>query len=420
MIKSRYNLLVKKGKDYILHNMLNKTTAILDKKEYKQYIEFNNLDKTLFRDLKDSGFLVDENFNEFEEALKLNNLAKNSYESLNITLIPTFACNLNCGYCYQNGLENNVITEDNQLIFIEFIKTRLKKYNSKSFHLSWFGGEPLLVFKIIKSVNKQIKEFCSNNNVEFSSSIATNLTMLTDDKAKELQDLNIIRVETTLAGTSKCHNKLRPSKDKSLDSYLETIKGLTISTKYFITMLNINYCKENYHNILKLLKILKKINNKNLYINFNEIINYSQNRRKVKELKDNERTKLKLFIKSMNHGLQICDVTNFCKEHIFCPQWHVNSFAIDNNLNVYKCSDRFDEKTKIGIIKNNEIEFINQEMLDNSIPNKCLKCNYLPYCNGGCKIKHQTNESPCPNELSHLDNYLYMFVERQKYKDQGD
>jgi len=188
---SNYNIICKYGKDFIVHNMLNKSTIILNKKEMALYKSGNILNCDNASDLKDLGFIVNDEFDELKEALHLNEVSKNNYEYLNITLIPTFACNLNCEYCYQNGIKQNVISEDQQNVFIEFIKKRLIKYSSKSFHLSWFGGEPLLVFDIIKNINTQLKKFCSQNKIKFSSSIATNLTMLDDKMLKVLKGLNI-------------------------------------------------------------------------------------------------------------------------------------------------------------------------------------------------------------------------------------
>lgn len=413
---SKYNLSTKlKSNEYILHNMLNKTTILLSKKEFANYNQMIGDDK-FNETLKDLGFYVENDFDETQQALKLNSEACNDYSALNITIIPTFACNLNCKYCYQNGLECSILSNKNQNVFIEFVKKRLIKFKSETFHLAWFGGEPLLVFDIINNINTHLKEFCNNNNILFTSSVATNVTLLSEEMAKRLQELNVVRIETTLAGLRDEHNELRPTKSNEVDSYSKTIDGIITSSKYFTTMINVNFCKSNYKSIKLMLKKLKAISNKNIYINFNEIINYKQNRQQVNQYNDCEKIKYKLFVYALKLKLNVCDTTNFSTECMFCPQWHVNSFAVDDKLNLYKCTDRFDKQTTIGYINNDNYEILNEKdcVKTCKIQNECIKCKYLPYCYGGCEVKRNLNESPCPTELNSVYKYLSLFVKRKE------
>lgn len=47
---------------------------------------------------------------------------------------------------------------------------------------------------------------------------------------------------------------------------------------------------------------------------------------------------------------------------------------------------------------------------------KCVNCHFLPYCNGGCTIKRQQKEKPCPSELDSVNKYLKLFVKRESLK----
>ncbi len=410
---SKYNLFCKfKRNEYILHNMISKETVLLNKKEFKDFKNMSG-DSDFCKELLNSGFYIPNNQNEIIRIREENRQACQDYSNLNITLVPTFACNFKCKYCYQNGLDNSIMKDEDIEVFIEFIKRRLSKHKSKSFHLSWFGGEPLLVYDIIYKTNKKILDFCVAKNIEFSSSISTNLSLIDDKKAKLLKDVAVTRIETTLVGNEKTHNDLRVC--NSLNSFECTKKGIMIAAKYFTVMVNMNFCKSNFHDIKNFLKHDNTLKQQNIYLNFSEIINYKQNRFQVKQYKNCELKKLKLYCLALKNNWKICDITNFCSESIYCSYYHVNSFSIDNQLNVYKCAERFDENTQIGIIDKHSYDCkYNANYKDlYELEQSCLRCQFLPYCNGGCQVKRQQNIKPCPEELTSVYKYLKLFVRRR-------
>lgn len=409
---SKYNLVVRNGIDsYIVHNMLSKNTILLSNKELK--LLKNMTDDVFNAKLIELGFIVNNEFDETKCAVEENASACNDLSYLNLTLIPSFGCNLKCKYCYQNGIETKKMSTKAQEGLVNFVKKRLTKFKSTSFHLSWFGGEPLLFFDIVKNVSLSLKKFCDENEIKFSCSISTNLTLFEEDMIKTFKDMNISRIETTLVGLEKEHNKLRPA-STNINLYQKTLSAILLVSQHFTTMVNMNFCKENYWSIRKLIKHLSNKQNDNIYINFNEIVNYKQNRQQCKQFKNTDKIKLQLFSYALKNKWHICDITNFCGSSIFCPQYHINSFAIDPELNVYKCTEKCDKSTRYGIIetKTGEIKVLKNNK-NNFIKNTCISCRFLPYCNGGCEIKRQQKEKPCPTELESVNKYLKIFVKRK-------
>lgn len=62
-----------------------------------------------------------------------------------ITILVTRKCNLKCEYCYQEHNEKNMSREiSNQIVDI------VRRYNIKN--ISFFGGEPLINWEIIKHI----------------------------------------------------------------------------------------------------------------------------------------------------------------------------------------------------------------------------------------------------------------------------
>lgn len=413
---SKYNLIVKNGiNSFIIHNMLSKNTILINNKELKL---LKSLEDPVFNSkMIEYGFLVAENTDETQVALKENVDACNDMSYMNITLIPSFGCNLKCKYCYQNGAKTNKMSEESQEGFIRFIKKRLIDLKCNSLHLSWFGGEPLMFSDIVIKISKTLKNFCEQNFINFSCSISTNLTLFNEELIETFKDINVTRIETTLVGEEKAHNLLRPTANGS-NLYLKTFNSILLVAQHFTTMVNINFCKENYFSIKRLIKNLSKQKMDNLYLNFNEIVNYKQNRQQCKQFKNTEKIKLKLFSYALKNKLQICDITNFCGSAMFCPQYHKNSFAVDSELNIYKCTEKCDDSTRFAIIesKTGEMKLLHNNRKNFSDEYKCVNCHFLPYCNGGCTIKRQQKEKPCPSELDSVNKYLKLFVKRESLK----
>lgn len=91
--------------------------------------------------LIDNGFLVRENLDELKRIRSRFQENKFAKHFLNLTLMPTSACNLDCSYCYQE-----THTKSFSSSIVEQLKQFVSNYISKIKHLNitWYGGEPLL------------------------------------------------------------------------------------------------------------------------------------------------------------------------------------------------------------------------------------------------------------------------------------
>lgn len=88
-----------------------------------------------------------------QRLLKANNKKIGRYNPLsgiaNITILPTFNCNLRCIYCYARGGEK-IITADKKTIR-KFLDYARNLFRTKELKISFIGGgEPLLIFDLVK------------------------------------------------------------------------------------------------------------------------------------------------------------------------------------------------------------------------------------------------------------------------------
>lgn len=168
--------------------------------EKKTNIEIGELNNNLF--LYDS----------FKNILKVKNInnnlatniiyAKNDYNKVTSSLCLNLAnrCNMKCKYCYADGGSYGQIEKDMSeeiaLAGIEFMRKR-RIIN----HIILFGGEPLLNSAAIKDIIKKYGK-------EFTYSINTNATLLTEDILKLFKEYNV-KVSISIDGSRETHDSQR-------------------------------------------------------------------------------------------------------------------------------------------------------------------------------------------------------------------
>ena len=70
--------------------------------------------------------------------------------SFTAQLVLLEKCNLACKYCYMHN-KNSYMTEDDLDFIFKNMHKVLNKYNCDTYQVSYFGGEPLLAWDIIKN-----------------------------------------------------------------------------------------------------------------------------------------------------------------------------------------------------------------------------------------------------------------------------
>ncbi len=158
----------------------------------------------------------------------------------------TYACNLKCKHCYSNSgkpLKNELSTE-------EVIKIIDKIDRASVPVLAFSGGEPLIRKDIF-----EITRYAHDKGIY--TAVATNGTLITEDKAKEMKKSGIEFVQISLDGASpKTHDSFR-----GIDGvFKKTINGIKncVNEGFFVNIAT-TMTKYNFKEVPRIIDLCKKL-----------------------------------------------------------------------------------------------------------------------------------------------------------------
>ncbi len=151
-----------------------------------------------------------------------------------LTLGVTEDCNLRCKYCfYSSAYENtrnrtnNMMSEEIALKSLDYYFERMmeirKKHPGKIAAITFYGGEPLMNFELIKKSVQHIKD---NYPYRYELYITTNGLLLSGKRAEFLHDNNF-NIAISLDGNKENHdrNRVTESGGGSFDVIYRNIKA---------------------------------------------------------------------------------------------------------------------------------------------------------------------------------------------------
>ena len=318
---------------------------------------------------------------------------KIEYDSLSLCVCPTYMCNLKCRYCFENDWTNkkHVMSEDEFKVLESFMTKSIIDQDLKSFRITWSGGEPLLAYKQIANLNRNIGKICENNGTKFYSTLATNATLITKDVIEDLMTSGIYSVQITLDGSKEIHNRNRisPTYMETYDDILGNIKKLNECCPAVKILIRLHVSHTSIASIDRVIEDIECAGLKNRVT-----ISYSRLKDQTDSLSIEEfaNAEIDLYKDMLLRGWNI---SHYMKKKIRprtngCAAYSKASFSIGPDLSAYKCWElAYDDKHKFGEInpagdlEKNGIENIAQ-VYDPFDLDKCLTCIQLPLCVGGC------------------------------------
>jgi uncharacterized protein len=430
-------------------NLINAAADIIDSTVYNKIRNgnFDLLDNEIISLMKERKYLFDtkNDYNQFigEVDNKIEKLEKAS--TPNFLVVPSYACNLHCIYCYEQTYMIKGTTDIDSLKMVDLQFDRIDKL-MKEYHdingikeeddirITIMGGEPLLRcnLKAIEYILEQTKKRKFSLDI-VSNGVDLQYFIVTFNKYKD----TLKHIQITVDGVKAIHDKRRIFHD-GRGSFDLIIKNIELALNNDITIvLRVNVDGTNINELPELATELRKKFDGNpklqpyLYLLQDggcsgeaNIVNEKVGIKRIFELEDSN-SNMSIFKKKFHPE----EFINCIFEDI--PYQPVlrhcgaskNQYILDCKSNVYKCWHGIGNNGyRIGqFYPEYEIEEEKLEEWKNRSVNhlnKCKNCKYRYICGTGCPAaKHMSDDCmdiKAPSCVNYSELIKTIVLERMK------
>jgi len=191
--------------------------------------------------LAENGFIVDSRETDRRNIEDFFSSFRENSDQLRVTVLTTLQCNFACDYCLQgdHGDWNKTAAKmsmDTAARLGDWMEARLDALGSRSFALTFFGGEPLLNMPVIDYLSQRMWAYTQTHGISMYSSIVTNGLLLTPEIVDRLTPYGLGGVKITLDGDRDTHNRMRPLRggQGTFDKILKNIRLVADKVKISI------------------------------------------------------------------------------------------------------------------------------------------------------------------------------------------
>ena len=409
--------------EVIMINLINGATDIIEKDIYNKIIsnDFDKIDQIIIDSLLERKYLF-ENEIEYKKFIKSVDMKIEELEKKatpNFLVVPSYACNLQCIYCYEQTYMIKGTTDIDPLKMVDLQFERIDKimevYENKygkttdDIRITIMGGEPLLKCNV-KTISYIFEQTKKRNYILDIVSNGVDLNYYIDLFNKYKDTLDYIQI--TVDGVKEIHDKRRIFRD-GRGSFDLIMNNIHLSIENGITIvLRVNVDATNINELSQLADIL--VNefgyNKNLlpYLYLlqdggcsgeTNIVNEKIGIEKIFKLED-QNPNMSIFKKKFHPANFIESIFNDVPyqpvlRHCGAAK---NQFILDCKSNVYKCWHG---------IGNNDYRVgtfypkyeLNEEKINTwfnrsvSVLEKCKNCKYRYICGTGCPAAKHMSEN---------------------------
>ncbi|MEE8732367.1 MAG: radical SAM protein [Eggerthellaceae bacterium] len=237
MGKSIYTVVAHTGAgEHVLYNTANAAFALLDDQAFSQFSD--GCDPT--GALAAAGFLTAATpREELARQQELFQRQRHGHTRFVISIVPTYACNYRCPYCYERDLPAKPagFMSDKTLDEIAaFIRARYDAHPFQTLEVQWYGGDPSLCLDVVKKGADLFRGICAERGAAYESMMLTNCNRIDAEAAQLIADCGISTLFLTIDGPEEHHNRRRVAADGS-NSYERVIQAARYARELGISIL---------------------------------------------------------------------------------------------------------------------------------------------------------------------------------------
>lgn len=143
-----------------------------------------------------------------------------------LILEVTQSCNLRCGYCIYSDGDKEFRNFSNHYMEWPTAQKAIDyalEHSGETIAITFYGGEPLLNYELLKKCMEYCKLNTYNKKVTFS--FTTNLTLMTPEKAEYFAQLGNCNIMGSIDGPEPIHNRFRKTAEQK-GSFFKAMEGL--------------------------------------------------------------------------------------------------------------------------------------------------------------------------------------------------
>lgn len=298
----------------------------------------------------------------------------------------THACNLRCKHCYQEDYGSHMSKEQMTIVLDKF--SSFVGNHDYIGQINLTGGEPLFhpeFFWLAKEIRKR----------RFRLGILTNGTLIDQQAAEKLAELQPAFVQVSLDGTKKIHDTIRGK-----GAFKQTLKAIKFLKRQNIRVLvSFTAQKSNYKELSGLARVCKKYRVDKLW--WDRVVTENEEEKEALALSTSEFQEILKVSGKLNkkykHSDGISMVTNQralqflgcsdCQMGYYCSAGK-HLLAVVANGGVMPCRrlpfvvGNIFEKDFEEIL---ESEGVMKELRNFTFPEECTGCEHLVRCKGGAR-----------------------------------
>lgn len=436
---SKYTFLFEnEGPEYYAYNSLSNALIEIDQESFlflqnqKNDFELPNdcSDKQFWDSLCENNILTENDEDDYLKYKSCISRLRSQSTSMHLTVAPTMDCCFRCHYCFEKYKEKKYMTTEVMDAIIQYIKLQP---DLKDLKITWFGGEPLMAVPQMEQLYEKINDIWQQ---PIQSNVITTGYHIDEKVIRFLKKTGVTQVQITLDGIKETHNRVKylSSGEDVFERVISNIELLNDLAPEINIVIRVNLTLENAQEYEPLCESLAKrfVNRQNMGIGPAFVLDRSAsggNTCKVKNALFSHQKRSEFILDLAKCG--------FDSPYIRYPEPFFNECAIRNNMAIafdpegfaYKCWEVIGNKEyAIGkldaegtLIDINE-KVLNRQLfgadpLDDPI---CMKCKYLPLCNGGCPIQRIENKFEgghncnCTYYKGYMADFLKVHLARKK------
>jgi uncharacterized protein len=360
------------------------------------------LPESVFRVLRDGGFLVPRDLNE-RDYIKTRFNVSRMRAPARFVIAPTLDCNLSCFYCFEAKTKDKMAPNVQESV-AAFVASRIKDSPCGDVTVEWYGGEPLLAPDVLRGLSGRLQSVCDEAGAGYNAAMVTNGSLLSRETIEELTGGGIRSFHVTLDGTAEFHDARRaPSSSAggadgaTFDRIVENIEAASERAQVNVRL---NVGRSNRHAVGTFLRFARErkwaergveVYPAPIFGTSAPCMGYPDEALPEEDFE----AVLDEFCEagSGGCGASLAEVVGFPPgRHYTCEALAYNSFAVAPTGSLFKCPLEIDDESKAVGAVTRPLDLYNTNLLkwlslDPFGAAGCRECVFLPLCFGGCPKK---------------------------------